>query len=80
MLMRPMYSGVMVIDGNRIRFSMDDWQDMLAIKTLRQALRQIAAQMFRHPGYRLPTHQLKWMDIWEKIFAYHEESTAGVKK
>ncbi|KAI4148651.1 MAG: hypothetical protein LQ341_001511 [Variospora aurantia] len=75
-----MYSGVMVIDGNRIRFSMDDWQDMLAIKTLRQALRQITAQMFRHPGYRLPPHQLKWMDIWEKIFAYHEESTAGVKK
>ncbi|KAL8653236.1 MAG: hypothetical protein Q9210_002216 [Variospora velana] len=74
-----MYSGVIVIDGNRIRFSVDDWQVMLAIKTLRQALRQITAQMFRHPGYWLPPHQQKWMGIWEKIFAYHEESTAGVK-
>ncbi|KAI4117053.1 MAG: hypothetical protein LQ345_002635 [Seirophora villosa] len=75
-----MYSGVIVIDGNRIRFSVDDWQVMLAIKRLRQTLRQIMAEIFRHPGYRLPPQQQKWMDIWEKIFAYHDESTAAAKK
>ncbi|KAI4091962.1 MAG: hypothetical protein LQ344_003780 [Seirophora lacunosa] len=75
-----MYSGVIVIDGNRIRFSVDDWQVMLAIKKLRQTLRLILAEIFRHPGYRLPPQQQKWMDIWEKIFAYHDESTAAAKK
>ncbi|KAL9012950.1 MAG: hypothetical protein Q9173_002318 [Seirophora scorigena] len=75
-----MYSGVIVIDGNRIRLSVDDWQVMLAIKKLRQTLRQIMAEIFRHPDYRPPPQQQKWMDIWEKIFAYHDESMAAAKK
>lgn len=69
-----MYSGVIVIDGNRIRLSVEDWKMMLAIKTLRHRLRQITAQLYRDPRSSLSSQQQIWLDIWKKIFAYHEES------
>ncbi|KAL8699627.1 MAG: hypothetical protein Q9224_001329, partial [Gallowayella concinna] len=71
-----MYSGIIVIDGNRIRFSVDDWKVMLAIKTLRYKLRQITAQSFRDPGHQLSAHQQVWFDIWEKIYQHQAESQA----
>ena len=64
-----MFTGVMVIDGNRIRFSVDDWKIMLAIKTLRTQVRQIMAHSFRHPGRSLSPHQQAWLDIWQRIFS-----------
>lgn len=75
-----MYAGVIVIDGNRIKFSVDDWKLMLAIKTLRQKLRQLTAQIFRDPGVQLSPQQQTWLGIWERIFAYHEEKMAGARK
>ncbi|KAL8938001.1 MAG: hypothetical protein Q9216_004129 [Gyalolechia sp. 2 TL-2023] len=69
-----MYSGVIVIDGNRIRLSVEDWKVMLAIKTLRQKLRQITGQLYRDPGYSLSSQQQKWLDIWQRIFACHDEN------
>ena len=63
-----LYSGVMVIDGNRIRFSFDDWKTMIAIKSLRTEVRNIMAQYFRSPGRELSSHQQRWLEIWQKIF------------
>ncbi|KAL8830580.1 MAG: hypothetical protein Q9170_005671 [Blastenia crenularia] len=75
-----MFSGVIVIDGNRIRLSVDDWKLMLVIKRLRHELRQIAAQLYRDPRHRLLPQQQKWLSIWEKIFAYHDEKVSNAKK
>ncbi|KAI4101868.1 MAG: hypothetical protein L6R37_004743 [Teloschistes peruensis] len=74
-----MYSGVIVVDGNRMRFSVDDWKLMLVIKILRQSLRQIMAQSFRDPGYLLSPQQQIWLDIWTKIFGYHAGKAASGK-
>lgn len=74
-----MYSGVIVIDGNRIKFSVDDWKLMLAIKTLRHKLRQITALLFRDPGHQLSPQQHIWLDMWEKVVAYHDEKMASQK-
>lgn len=63
-----MYAGVIVIDGNRIRFALNTWRVMLAIKTLRSHMRQILAQFFRKPGSMLSPAQQAWMDIWQKVF------------
>lgn len=63
-----MYSGVIIIDGNRIRFRVDDWKVMLAIKALRINIRQIVTQAFHNPGRQLSERQLAWMDIWQKLF------------
>ncbi|KAL6712823.1 hypothetical protein ACLMJK_009535 [Lecanora helva] len=69
-----MYSGVVVIDGNRIRFSFEDWKTMSAIKALRYEIRQIMALSFRSPERPLTQQQQTWLDIWERIFTRHNGS------
>lgn len=69
-----MYSGVIVVDGNRIRFALDEWKTFLALKTLRLQIRQIMTQAFRSPGRGLSAQQQAWLDVWQKIFS---DSKAG---
>ena len=64
-----MYSGVIVVDGNRVRFALDEWKTLLALKTLRLQIRQIMTQAFRSPGRRLSAQQQAWLDVWQKIFS-----------
>ncbi|KAK4692666.1 hypothetical protein P7C71_g4585, partial [Lecanoromycetidae sp. Uapishka_2] len=65
-----LYSGVMVIDGNRIRLSFDEWKTMIVVKTLRTQIRRMMAQSFRSPGRIVPSNQLAWLAIWEKIYEH----------
>ncbi|KAM6507220.1 hypothetical protein FSOLCH5_012453 [Fusarium solani] len=63
-----MYSGVIVLDGNRGRFVVPDWKTMLVIKVLRTRLREVLTRSFKQPG-KLPTaQQEKWLDVWQRIF------------
>lgn len=64
-----MYSGVLVLDGNRVRFAVPDWKTMLCMKVLRARLREALARSFKNPG-KLPTAQHeRWMDVWQRIFS-----------
>ncbi|KAI0473028.1 helicase associated domain-containing protein [Xylariaceae sp. FL0804] len=63
-----MYAGVLILDGNRARFSVPDWKTMLVIKMLRTRLREILARSFKMPGKLLTAQQEKWLDTWQKIF------------
>ena len=69
-----MYSGVIVVDGNRIRFAMDEWKTFLALRALRVQIRQIMTQAFRNPSRELSARQQAWLDVWQKIFS---DSKAG---
>ncbi|KAK7416763.1 hypothetical protein QQX98_004955 [Neonectria punicea] len=63
-----MYSGVIVLDGNRGRFAVPDWKTMLVIKVLRTRLRELLTRSFKQPG-KLPTaQQAKWLDVWQRLF------------
>ncbi|KAI8964276.1 P-loop containing nucleoside triphosphate hydrolase protein [Daldinia sp. FL1419] len=64
-----MYAGVIVLDGNRGRFSVPDWKAMLAIKALRTRLRDVLTRSFRMPGKLLTAQQEKWLDAWQRIFS-----------
>ncbi|KUI62654.1 ATP-dependent RNA helicase DHX29 [Cytospora mali] len=67
-----MYSGVLVLDGNRVRFVMPDWKTMLVMKVLRARLRDLLNRSFKNPG-KLPTAQHeKWMDVWQRIFSQEQ--------
>jgi ATP-dependent RNA helicase DHX29 len=64
-----MYSGVIILDGNRARFSVADWKTMLVIKVLRTRLRELLTRAFKQPG-KLPTaQQERWLEVWQRIFA-----------
>jgi len=65
-----MFAGVIIIDGNRIRFHVDDWRSMLALKHLRLKMREIMTQAFRNPGRWLSYEQGAWFDIWQQAFAH----------
>jgi ATP-dependent RNA helicase DHX29 len=63
-----MYAGVFILDGNRARFAVSDWKTMLVIKIMRARLRDIMTKSFKNPGKPLTPQQIRWMDIWQKIF------------
>ena len=65
---RP-FAGVLVIDGNRVRFALPDWRGWRVLKGLRKALREIVAQGIRSPGRPLTDVQEKWLDLWQELFA-----------
>ncbi|KAI9707317.1 MAG: hypothetical protein M1836_000277 [Candelina mexicana] len=68
-----MYSGVIVIDGNRARFALLDWKSLLAIKILRTRLQDIMSRSFKNPGKPLSAQQQKWLSIWQQIFSQRRE-------
>lgn len=67
------YSGIMTIDGNRIRFAMANWKVMMVIKGLRAGLKEIIAQNLRLPGRGMNQRQKLWFDAWNDIFTRQNE-------
>lgn len=69
-----MYSGVLVLDGNRARFALPDWKTMLVMKVLRARLKEMLTRSFKSPG-KLPTAQHeKWLEVWQRVFALAQEN------
>lgn len=64
-----MYAGVITLDGNRARFAISDWKTMLVIKTLRSRLRELMTKSFKNPGKQMTGQQVKWLEIWQRIFS-----------
>ncbi|EFX03995.1 ATP dependent RNA helicase [Grosmannia clavigera kw1407] len=74
-----MFSGVLILDGNRARFAAPDWKTLLVIKVLRARLREMLSRAFKMPG-KLPTAQHeKWFAVWQRMFSqdFGSESTNG---
>lgn len=72
-----MFSGVLILDGNRARFAVPDWKTLLVIKVLRSRLRELLSRSFKAPG-KLPTAQhQKWFDVWQRIFTQDFGSDGG---
>lgn len=76
-----MYSGVLVLDGNRARFAIPDWKTMLVIKVLRARLRDMLTRSFKNPGKLLTAQHEKWMNVWQDIFSqeqlFADKSSSG---
>ncbi|KAK4168268.1 putative ATP-dependent RNA helicase [Cladorrhinum sp. PSN259] len=68
-----LYSGVLVLDGNRARFALPDWKTMLVMKALRSRLKEMLTRNFKNPG-KLPTAQHeRWLEVWQRIFTLQQE-------
>ncbi|KAI4863552.1 P-loop containing nucleoside triphosphate hydrolase protein [Hypoxylon rubiginosum] len=72
-----MYAGVIVLDGNRARFSVPDWKTLLAVKYLRARLRDMLTRSFRMPGKLLTAQQEKWLDAWQRVFSQDFAGSGG---
>ena len=62
------YAGVILIDGNRLRFKVNDWRTLIVLKTLRRKLKEALGKVFRHPGREIGHKQGRWMAVVESIF------------
>ncbi|KAI9772082.1 MAG: hypothetical protein M1840_001370 [Geoglossum simile] len=67
------HAGVIIIDGNKLRFSVSDWKIILAIKVLRIRMREVLARSFKNPGKPLPPSLLRWLETWQRIFTREEK-------
>ena len=63
-----MYAGVIVIDGNRLKFKVRDWKTMIALKMLRRKFKEALGRTFKHPGKELGDRPRRWMELVERIF------------
>jgi ATP-dependent RNA helicase DHX29 len=63
-----LYAGVVVIDGNRVRFAFQDWKSMIALKILRSRLKDITNRSFRVPGKELSENGRKWLEIFYLVY------------
>ncbi|OQN96057.1 hypothetical protein B0A48_17857 [Cryoendolithus antarcticus] len=64
-----MYAGVIVVDGNRLRFKVRDWRSMYVIKVLRGKCREVLARLLKNPGRDVGVGMRAWMEVFERVFA-----------
>ncbi|KAH8902299.1 P-loop containing nucleoside triphosphate hydrolase protein [Coniochaeta sp. PMI_546] len=75
-----LYSGVLVLDGNRARFAIGDWKAMLVLKVLRARLKELLTRSFKSPGRSHTAQQEKWLDVWQRIFTLASETREAALK
>ncbi|MCJ1309389.1 hypothetical protein MMC25_003048 [Agyrium rufum] len=63
-----LYASVILLDGHRFKFALDEWKTMLAMRILRDKIRENIAFALRFPGRPLSSDMQFWWDIWEKAF------------
>lgn len=69
-----LYAGVVIIDGNRLRFSVREWKTLLAIKILRTKLKEVVAFKLKSPSKAIGKRLERWMDILYSIFEARTKS------
>lgn len=62
------FSGVLSMDSNRLRFNLKDWKTLLALKILRTKLKEVLIRWFKTPDKPLTSTQEFWLGIWQRVF------------
>lgn len=73
------YSGVIVLDGNRLRFKVRRWREMAILKALRTKIREILVRMWKKPGREMGVAEREWFDIFIEIFRGFDERRVRLK-
>ena len=72
-----LHAGVIVVDGNRLRYSMNDWKGIMAVKLLRMRLKEIVAAKLKAPGKSLGRRLERWREVVQDVF--HAREATGKK-
>lgn len=62
-----LHAGVVTIDGNRLRFKVDGWKDVLVLKGMRRAMEEIVEMRLKDGRRELSPRLRKWMDVFVKM-------------
>ncbi|KAI5364302.1 Putative helicase, P-loop containing nucleoside triphosphate hydrolase [Septoria linicola] len=63
-----LYAGVIIIDGNRLRFKVRDWRTMIVLKVLRGKVKEVLGKVMKAPGRELGDRPRRWMEVLERVF------------
>ncbi|EXJ62833.1 hypothetical protein A1O7_03273 [Cladophialophora yegresii CBS 114405] len=66
------YAGVMVLDGGKVKLSVRQWSELMAIKTLREKVEKVLQQCYSAPSQEVAEQDRKWLDLWLRIEAAQE--------
>jgi ATP-dependent RNA helicase DHX29 len=61
------HAGVVVLDGNRLRFKVGDYRTAMALKTIRKRLEEYVEGKLEEPGRPVRAGLERWLGIWDKI-------------
>ncbi|KAG8623728.1 hypothetical protein KVT40_008704 [Elsinoe batatas] len=64
-----LYAGVIIVDGNRLRFKVRTWKEMVVLKALRTKIREIVNRHWKKPGRELTMKERKWWELFTSVFA-----------
>jgi ATP-dependent RNA helicase DHX29 len=62
-----LHAGVLVLDGNRGRWKVDEWKVMMGFKVLRGRLGEFVEGRLREPGKDGGEKFRRWVDLFERI-------------
>jgi ATP-dependent RNA helicase DHX29 len=66
-------SGVVSVDGSRMRFWIEGWKLATAVKYLRERLQECVERKWRRPELPLPRRLARWWEIWEEVVGRWEK-------
>ncbi|GME40725.1 Helicase [Neofusicoccum parvum] len=72
-----LHAGILAVDGNRLRFAVKDWKTCLAVKVLRQRVRDVVNALLRSPGKQLTRRQQRWLELFLRAFERGEREAGG---
>lgn len=72
-----LHAGVVTIDGNRLRFSVNDWKTAVGLKALRERLEEVVEMKLARSKKGGSEKARKWMEIFEKVCSGNDENKKG---
>lgn len=66
------YAGVLILDSGKVKLSVRQWRELVAIKILRERVSAVLERCYRAPGKEVGAEDRKWLDAWLKIEAAQE--------
>jgi ATP-dependent RNA helicase DHX29 len=67
------HAGVIVVDGNRMRFRVRSWKDALVLKTMRIRLCELLDVVLKDPAKSVSNRLTVWSRYWETMCQCVEE-------
>ncbi|EXJ86531.1 hypothetical protein A1O3_03482 [Capronia epimyces CBS 606.96] len=66
------FAGVLVLGFGKVKLAVRHWRQLMAIKVLRERMRQVLDTCYKRPGEELRENERRWVDSWLAIEAVEE--------
>jgi ATP-dependent RNA helicase DHX29 len=68
-----LHAGVVVIDGNRLRFKVGSWKDAMVLKVMRLRMHELVDGVLKNPSTGKSSKLTGWLEYWKTMCETFEE-------